>query len=91
MAQLITDTLKEHAVPLRDCRAQAYDNVPNMAGRCNGSQAKVQELCPTAIFSPCGWHTLNLYGNDATECICKAILFFETIQTKFQFQALGKT
>lgn len=83
IVQLITDTLKEHAIPLSDCRAQAYDNGANMAGKYNGTQSKIQEKCSIAIFSPCGFHTLNLCGNDDAECIPEAITFFGTIQTVY--------
>ncbi|XP_013781317.1 uncharacterized protein LOC106465628 [Limulus polyphemus] len=83
IAQLITDTLKEHVIPLSDCRAQAYDNVANVTGKYNGAQAKIQEQRSTAIFSPCGCHTLNLCGNDAAECTPEAITLFGTIQTVY--------
>ena len=81
IAQMITETLESHAIPLVDCRAQGYDNAANMSGKYNGAQAIIQKQCSTAIFSPCGCHTLNLCGNDAAECIPEAITYFGTIQT----------
>ena len=81
IAKLIMDTLEEHAIPLSDYRAQAYDNAANMAGKYNGAQAKILEQCPMAILSPCGCHTLNLCGNDAAECLPEAITYFGTVQT----------
>ena len=33
IAQLIMDTLEEQAIPLSNCRAQAYDNTANMVGK----------------------------------------------------------
>ena len=81
IAQLIMDTLEEHAIPLSDCRAQGYDNAANMAGKYKGAQAKIQEQNSMAIFSPCGCHTLNLCGNDAAECLPEAIKYFGTVQT----------
>ena len=79
IAQMIVATLQEHDIPLSDCRAQAYDNGANMAGKYNGAKAKILEQCPEAIFSPCGCHTLNLCGNDAAECIPEAITYFGTV------------
>ncbi|CAL4068470.1 unnamed protein product [Meganyctiphanes norvegica] len=76
IAKLITDTLEDHSIPLSDCRAQAYDNGANMAGKYKGAQARIKEQCSTAMFSPCGCHTLNLCGNDAAECVPEAITFF---------------
>ena len=43
IAQLIMDTLKEHTIPLIDCRPQAYDNAANMVGKYNDTQAKIFE------------------------------------------------
>ena len=59
IAQMNTKTLESHAIPLADCRTQGYDNAANMSGKYNGAQAIIKEECPTAIFSPCGYHTLN--------------------------------
>ena len=52
-----------------------------MSGKYNGAQAIIQEQFPTAIFSPCGCHSLDLCGNDAAECIPEAITYFGTLQT----------
>ena len=83
IANMIIETLKEHGIPITDCRAQGYDNGANMAGRYNGAQAKVLEVCPTAVFSPCGCHTLNLCGNDAAQSLPEAVTYFGTIQTVY--------
>ena len=79
IAQIITKTLESDAISLVDCRAQGYDNAPNMSGKYNGAQAIIKEQCPTAIFSPCGCHTLNLCGNDAAEYVSEATTYFGTI------------
>ena len=39
IAQMSTETLKSHAIPLADCRAQGYDNAASMSGKYNGAQA----------------------------------------------------
>ena len=83
ISQMAVETFQHNSIPLSDCRAQAYDNGSNMAGKYNGVQAKILQLCPLALFSPCGCHTLNLVGNDATECIPEAVTFFGTIQTVY--------
>ena len=67
IAQMIT------AIPLADIRAQGHDNAASISGKYNCAQATIKEQNPTAIFSPCGCHTLNLCGNDAAECIPEAI------------------
>ena len=80
IAQLIMDTLEEHAIPPSDCRSQGYDNAANMAGKNEGAQAKIEEQNSVSIFSPCGCHNLNLCGNDAAECLPEAITYFGTVQ-----------
>ena len=37
IVQLIMDTLGEHAIPLSDCRLQAFDSTANMVGKYNGT------------------------------------------------------
>ena len=79
-SKMITETLKSHAIPLADCRAQGYDNAANMSGKYNGAQAIIYKQYPTAIFSPFGCHTLDSCDNDAAERIPEAIIYFGTIQ-----------
>ena len=81
IAEMITETLESHAIPLSECRAQGYDNAANMSGKYKGAQAIIKEQNPLVIFSPCGCHTLNLCGNDAAACIPEASTYFGTIQT----------
>ena len=78
---MITETLKSHAIPLADCRAQGYDNTAIMSGKYNCAQPIIKERYPTAIFSPCGCHTLNLCGNDTAECIPETSTYFGTMRT----------
>ena len=73
---MITETFERDAIPLASCRAQGYDNVASTSGKYNGAQAIKKEQYPAAMFSPCGYHTLNLCGNDVAECIPEAITYF---------------
>ena len=58
-------------------------NGANMSGKYNGSQEIIKEQFPTAMFSPCGYHTINLCGNDAAECIPRAITYYGIIQRTY--------
>ena len=60
MAQMITETLESHAIPPDECRAQGCGNAASMSGKYIGAQTILMEQFPTAMFSPCGCHTLNL-------------------------------
>ena len=78
IAQLIMDTLEEHAIPLNDCRAHGYDNASNMTGKYKGS-GKDRRAEFSGNFSPGGCHSLNLCGSDAAECLPEAITYFGTV------------
>ena len=79
IAQMITETVESHVIPLADCRSQGNDNVASMSGKHNGAQVIIKEQYPTAISCPCVCHTLNLCGNDTAEYIPEAIIYFRTI------------
>ena len=81
IAQIITETLESHAIPLIDCREQGYKNTANMSGKYDGAQAITKKQHPTVIFFSCGCHTIKLCGNNATECIAEASTYLETTQT----------
>ena len=69
---MIIETLESHVISLADCRAQGYNKTTSMSGKYNNAQAIINEqypTVPTAIFSPCGCPALDLYGNEAAECI----------------------
>lgn len=79
--------LGEKGIEVKNCRGQSYDNASNMAGKYNGVQAKVKEVCRFAQFVPCFGHSLNLIGNEAANCIPKATAFFEFLQNLYAFFA----
>ena len=58
---MIAETSESHAIPLADCRAQGCDNATSRSSKYNRAQAIIKKQYPTAIFSPCGCHTLNLF------------------------------
>ncbi|CAJ0949525.1 unnamed protein product [Ranitomeya imitator] len=53
IANMIISRLHEHAIDLKDCRGQGYDNGANMSGRIKGVRAKILEKFPRALFSLC--------------------------------------
>lgn len=73
---MIEETLHEHNIDLGDCRGQCYDNGDNMAGKVKGVQAHIKEKNPTATFSPCASHTLNLVGVHAAQASPEINIFF---------------
>ena len=61
-------------------RGQSYDNGSNMKGKKQGVQRKLLNLNPTAFYSPCGAHSLNLMLCDMANNSRKARDFFGVVQ-----------
>ena len=65
---------------------QAYDEAGAMAGSVSGVAARIQSLCPLALYTHCFSHKLNLVIVDACQVqavrnamgiMSKVVLFFE--------------
>ncbi|KAM3921533.1 LOW QUALITY PROTEIN: zinc finger MYM-type protein 1-like, partial [Leptodactylus fuscus] len=79
IADMIMSRLSEHAIDLKDCRGQGYDNGANMSGRIKGVRAKIQETYPTAMFCSCAAHSLNLVGVHAAASCPEMKTFFDSV------------
>ena len=60
LTSLIKDSLVRLALPIDQCRGQAYDGAANMCGHINGVAARIQRIEPTAIMVHCLAHSTNL-------------------------------
>jgi len=67
----ITDFFKTQTIDISILKiiAQSYDGASVMNGRLNGVQVKIKELYPSAIYTHCMAHRLNLVVVD----MCKNI------------------
>ena len=52
--------MEEYGVNVGSLRGQAYDGAGNMAGKYHGAAARIQSVCPKAVYVHCAAHTLNL-------------------------------
>ena len=59
--------------------AQTYDGAAVMAGALNGTQKKVKDIFPEAMFVHCCAHVLNLVLSQSVSFIKDCKLFFATI------------
>jgi len=80
---LLLAALDRHKIPLSDCRAQAYDNGPNMSGKIKGVQARILEKNNIAFYSPCCAHSLNLVGVNAVKIHLRVKTFFGCVQSLY--------
>ena len=54
----LVEFLNAHAIDIKHCRGQSYDNAAAMSGRYNGLQAKVAEVNNLAAWIPCAGKSL---------------------------------
>ncbi len=52
--------LEEHGIEISKLRGQCYDGASNVSGIHTGLQARIKELSPSALFTHCYAHVLNL-------------------------------
>ena len=60
IATLIQDCLLRHALPISQCRGQAYNEAANMSRHLRGVAARIQNIEPRAIMVHCLAHCINL-------------------------------
>ena len=67
---------------MQNCRGQGYDGAGNMAGKYQGTAARIQREYPLALYVHCASHRLNL-------CIVKSceILLVKTRMDKVKLVA----
>jgi hypothetical protein len=85
MFDAVINTLNEFGIDIKNCRGQSYDNASNMTGAYTGLQARIQEVSPTAVYTPCAGHSLNLVGEHAARSCTESINFFGFIQNIYVF------
>ena len=56
----VTQELQKHGIDLVLLRGQCYDGANNVAGVHTGLQARVKEISPSALYTHCYAHVLNL-------------------------------
>ena len=60
----IKDCLVRFALPLSQCKGQAYDGASNMSGHCHGVAATLQREQPTSLYVHCLAHCTKQLGEN---------------------------
>jgi len=83
------DVLIKLGLDIKKCRGQGYDGASVMSEAHSGVQIRIKNIVPSAKYVHCCSHNhnLNLVISDAAKCHNKIQLFFETVQTVFNFFA----
>ena len=77
--------LEEHGIEISKLRGQSYDGASNVSGIHTGLQARIKELSPSALFTHCYAHVLNLVIVEAMNTNRIAKDFFGTLQNLYVF------
>ncbi|GBM65070.1 hypothetical protein AVEN_86721-1 [Araneus ventricosus] len=75
----ILKKIEQEGLDIKNCRGQLYYNGANMAGKCQGVQARISESSPLAKFVPCAAHALNLVGINAAAAVHEVVGYFGTV------------
>ena len=60
IADKLLQTLSFYGLDLEKLRGQGYDGCASMKGHVNGVQARIKRLYPTAVYTHCASHVLDL-------------------------------
>jgi hypothetical protein len=60
LSEMLLEFLTKHGLDPTNLHGQAYDGAGNMAGRINGTAARIMSSFPLALYVHCASHCLNL-------------------------------
>ena len=81
----IRDKLQQCGIEYSNMRGQCYDGASNVSGIHTGLQARIKEISPSAIYTHCYAHVLNLVIVDTMSNNSIARDFFGTLQNLYVF------
>ena len=85
LATRLLTFLNQHAIDIKKCRGQSYDNASNISRKYNGIQAIILEKYKFEAFIPCAAHSLNLVGKCAAERCPGAVRFFDFMNQLYTY------
>ncbi|CAB4021665.1 zinc finger MYM-type 1-like, partial [Paramuricea clavata] len=77
--------LQQCGIEVANMRVQCYDGASNVSGIHTGLQARIKELSPSALYTHCYAHVLNLVIVDTMTNNTVAKDFFGTLQNLYVF------
>ena len=83
--KLITNSIQEKGLDIKNFRGQGYDGAAVMSGKYSGLQKKIQDVAPHAYYVHCASHNLNLVLKDAMEGVTETRQFYDTIESVYTF------
>ena len=83
--KLITNSIQQKGLDIKNCRGQRYDGDAVMSGKYSGLHKKIQDVAPYAYHEHCAQHNLNLMLKDAIESVTETRPFHDTIESAYNF------
>ena len=82
ISKSITTEIRSLGLDMQNCRGQGYDRAGNMAGKYQGTAARIKREYPLALYVHCTSHRLNL-------CVVKSceIVLVKTMMDKVKLVA----
>ena len=81
----VCNKVEEYGIEISNLRRQCYDGASNVSEVHTGLQAQIKELSPSALFTHCYAHVLNLVIVDTMNNNRIAKDFFGTLQNLYVF------
>ena len=82
ISKSITIEIRSLGLDMQNCRGQGYDEAGNMAGKYQGTAARIQREYPLTLYVHCGSHRSNLCNVKSCE-----ILLVKTMMDKVKLVA----
>lgn len=81
----VTQKLQQHGIDVAHLRGQRYDGANNVAGVHTGLQVRIKKVSPSALYTHCYAHVLNLVIVDTMSNNKIARDFFGMLQNLYVF------
>ena len=83
--KLITNSIQQKGLDIKNCRGQGYDGAASMSGKYSRLHKKIQDVAPHVYYVHCALHNLNLVLKDAMEAVTETCQFYDTIEWVYSF------
>ena len=83
--KLITNSIQQKGLDIKNCRGQGYDGAAVMNGKYSGLHKKIQDVAPHAYYVHCVSHNLNLALKNAMKAVTETRQFYDTIESVYNF------
>ena len=85
MHKLITNSVQQKGLNIKNCRRQGYDGAAVMSGKYSSLHKKMQDVASPVYYVHCASHNLNLVLKDVMKAVTETRQFYDTIESVYNF------